>query len=182
MNTFKNLLIYSVSLVFLFSLTAISCDETEDLLDIDIPTTIDESFVITTTEAKDTTFTETVNPTSEEIEEYKDRVKSISAEKLTIYVSDNGSNGNTGSGELILDFGPGQRFPLKSVSDINDLDELEIDLTTSNLEDLQSAIIAELEAGNTFDVNFALSSDGAIDYTIRIVIEGVITASPTSSN
>ncbi|MGJ3233934.1 hypothetical protein [Marivirga sp.] len=177
MIKFNKFFTYSLAIIGLFSLTAISCEDTDDLLNVDVPTDIKRSFDITTNEAKDTSFTETVNPSEEEIDEYKDRIKNISADKLIINVTDNGSDGNTGSGEIILISEYGD-FSFLTIDDLNELDGIEIELTG----DLQEAIINSLEAFESFDIQLDLASDGSIDYTVDITIEGVITASPVSSN
>ena len=171
--TIKKLSIYSLAFVAFFGLSSNACENAEDLLDIDVPTTIKKSFVITTNEAEEKSFTQTVNPADEDIEEYRERVKSISADRLLVSVTDNGSDGNTGSGELTIIAG-GSSFSVGQVEDINQLDGLEIQLTG----DLKDAITSSLENFQEFDVEFLVSSDGAINYNVDVTIEGLLTASP----
>ena len=177
MIKFKRFFTFSLAIIGLSSLTAISCEDTDDLLNVDVPTDIKRSFDITTTEAKDTSFTETVKASGEEIDEYKDRIINISANKLIIDVTDNGSEGNIGSGEIILISEYGD-FSFLTIDDINDLDGTQIDLNA----DIQDAIARSLEAFEPFDIQLELTSDGAISYTVGITIEGVMTVSAVSSN
>ncbi|MBK6265614.1 hypothetical protein JKA74_11245 [Marivirga sp. S37H4] len=177
MENLKKFLVYSLSIVALFSLTAISCNDTDSLLDVSVDSTISESFHVATNDAGDTLIVQTIDP-SEDLSDYEDRIKSFSAEKVTITVTDNLSNGNTASLTLNMsDFEAATGPTIYEVGNLLQLtEETEIDVPSSALLE----IVNYLETMEKFDLKADVTTDGPVDLTMKFTIYGVVTASAGS--
>ncbi|MGM0579791.1 MAG: hypothetical protein ACQETL_03875 [Bacteroidota bacterium] len=179
MNTFKNLLIYSVSIIALFSLTAISCDDLGDveLPDITAPMDIERTYVLDTAEAGYFSVYETIDP-AEDLAEYKDRIKSAEIEKVSIEITDllDGNSASTDGLLIIYDMSSGLpeevfKTDLPDFSTVTETIEIEIDSETK--EYLKNAV----EEDEKIDVGFDLLANGPVEYQVDITFHGVITAS-----
>lgn len=185
MNKFRNLVIYSVSLVALFSLTAISCDDfAAETPDITTQYLIEETFQLTTTEATEESIPITVDPNDSQTQEYRDKIKSYDPKSVSIYVTDNDKDNvetkdNFARAQLILVFSDGSDYSLEETENLNDwigdkegdVGGYEIDLTATEFTTVKDYLEGELDAGSSFELRVVASANGAVDYTIDVVID-----------
>lgn len=178
MMTFKKLFIYSIAIIGMFSLTAISCEGVEDMLDVKAPITIKKSFELKINEAQDSTIVQTIDPSEGDLETYRDRIKGVEAESLTLNVSDLGSNGNTGSVKIVI-LGEGTTpvfsYEISDLSAVGEEIEMELD------SDAKAYLNGVLERFESFDITAEVSTDGKIHYQVDIAIVGVVKASAVSN-
>ncbi|WKK75752.2 hypothetical protein QYS49_30635 [Marivirga salinae] len=179
MSTFKNLLIYSISIIALFSLTAISCDDIGDieLPDITAPMDIEKTYVIDTSEAAYFAKYETIDP-AEDLAEYKDRIKSAEIEKISAEITEllDGNSAITDGLFIIYDISQG--VPVKvfeyDLPDFSKVSEtIEIPIDSEAKEFLKNAV----ENDEKFDVGFDIFVTGPSHYQVDVTFHGVITAS-----
>jgi len=182
MNTIKKLLIYPLALVLFFGLTANEClDGVEDLATIEVPTDIDETFEVKSDETGSFSRTETIELLTPELEEYSDRISDFTAESLSVTVTDNIEGGSANTvGSLTFEFdGTSQEIPFDAQNEF--IPTLE-GLNLGNVSGLKAYLESVLESGaagiddEEVNVIFDAESEGSFDYTVRIVISGIVDA------
>merc|ERR1712194_389736 len=100
--------IYSVSLVALFSLTAISCEDLTEEVTIDVPTDITKTIRVSTTETGAFVIVEQVDVASDEITERREQMKDFKVESFNFSVVDNLEQGSAIPTDLQLQFDAGE--------------------------------------------------------------------------
>ncbi|WKK75753.2 hypothetical protein QYS49_30640 [Marivirga salinae] len=182
MNTFKNLLIYSISLIALFSLTAISCEDLSEEVTIDVPTDITKVIRLASEEAGGFEIVEPVDIASEEFNERREQMKDYKIESITFEVVDNLAEGSAVPNDLILSFDAGGTFVTTGGTFLTGttLQAKLNNITPEMLDQVKGAIegyiLDSSTAGPVMEVSFGGNADAPLDYTITLVIEATIEA------
>lgn len=177
MNTIKNLLIYSISIIALFSLTAVSCDDLGDveLPDITAPMTIERTYVIDTAAAGTIKRDEFVDPATD-LAEYKDRIKDADIDYITIDISDlDGNSAYTIADFIIIDHSGLPEFVFEvAIPNFQDATEtIRIDIDSKTKDFLKNTIKDDQE----FGVFFRCYNEDRVHWQLDVKFHGVVTAS-----
>lgn len=181
MKNIKKLLVYPLAFVLFFGLSANECfDGVEDLANIEVPTEIDKSVEIVSDETGNFSRTEIIELLSPEIQEYSDRISDFTAESLSITVTDNIAGGSDiTSGSLIFEFGTQTRSV--TFNSQNEIKQVLESQTLSDIEGLEQYLKLVLTSGagggeEELGLNIDAQSEGSFDYTVRILISGIVEA------
>ncbi|WNB17061.1 hypothetical protein [Marivirga arenosa] len=171
---------FKLSLIALFTLSIFACDEFDDILDIDVPQNFEKTARVLSDQAKDTTVLVIIDPSVEEIQEYKDRVKEFTLERLTLQVNDRiDASAPTSIAISLTFFGANPGAPFFEVE--NSLDytsETDIEIPDAILEEIEGYV----ENFEPFAFHVIASSEGPVDFDAVFNIYGLLTVSPESNN
>jgi|GEM_PF-3903491 hypothetical protein len=179
MNTFKNLLIYSVSLIALFSLTAISCEDLSEEVTIDVPTDVTKTFRISSTETGAFEIVEQVDVASDEIDERREQMKDFTVESFNFAVVDNlaGGSGIPTNLQLMFDAGDTRVSTGAGVLSGSTFEEQLNSLDPEYIRQLKEVVeVYVLDDGSLMNITLNGDADAPMDYTITFTMEATIEA------
>ncbi|MBK6266368.1 hypothetical protein JKA74_15085 [Marivirga sp. S37H4] len=180
MNTLKNLLIYSVSLVALFSLTAISCEDLSEEVTVDVPTDITKTFRVSSTETGDFVIVEEVDVSSDEFNERREQMKDFTVDSFNFAVVDNLAEGSGIPTDLQLQFYAGQtRVSTGSgVLSGSTFEEQLNSLDPEYVRQLKEVVeVYVLDDPNPFmEITLTGNAGAPMDYTITFTMKATIEA------
>ena len=181
MNTFKNLLIYSISLIALFSLTAISCEDLSEEVTIDVPTDVTKVIRLAREESGGFVVEQEVDLTSDEFTERREQMKDFTVESISFEVVDNLEGGSGVPNDLYLQFvagnsqvSTGSNF-LAGATLQAKLDGISPEMIDQIKRVVETYIIDKPNRPSMV-ITLGAEADAPMDYTITFVMEGTIEA------
>jgi len=183
MNNIKKLFIYPLAFVLFFGLTANTCLDAVENLTIDVPTDFVETFEISITESGEFSVSKDMDMTSDEVQEYRDKIENYTVEDIKFVVTDNLEGGSALSDNAVLSF-IYANDPLRLIFQNNENIKTRLEGTTladlEGLKQMVEQIVLDRNADvadPTIVVEFKGDAQGPIDYTVEVTIFGVLEAS-----
>ncbi|ADR21550.1 hypothetical protein MATR_08200 [Marivirga tractuosa] len=179
MNTFKNLLIYSVSLIALFSLTAISCEDLSEEVTVDVPTDLTKTFRVSSTETGAFEIVEQVDLASDEIAERREQMKDFTVESFNFAVVDNLEEGSgiPTNLELLFYAGDNRVGTGTGILSGSTFEEQLNSLSSEYVTQLKNAVETYvLDDGTLLEITLEGFADVPMDYTVTFTMEATIEA------
>ncbi len=173
----KNNSKFKLVLVALLSLTIFACEEFTDALNVDVPQNFTKTASVLSDKAKDTTVLVVIDPAAEEIQEYKDRVKEFTFERLTLQVQDAlDASAVTSISISVSYFGDIPGTPFFQVDNA-------LEYTSETDIEIPEATIAEIEGYvenfEPFAFHVIASSEGPVDFNAVFNLYGLLTVAPS---
>lgn len=189
MNNIKKILIYPLAFVLFFGLTSNTCDSLDDIApDIEIPIDNVVVFNLEVTEealAQSSSFrvTEIIDPSSPELEKYKDQIEDFKLRDVELEVVDllsGESEGQLEGMEIGLDFDrDGNAEAVYIFTNIEDFDSRTLSLSDFDRgERVESAFRDAIENGQSIDLVVDARVGGPLHYQITATISGTTLVSP----
>ncbi|WP_375578964.1 hypothetical protein ABWH96_18405 [Marivirga tractuosa] len=179
MSTFKNLLIYTVSLTLLFSLTAISCEDLSEEITIDVPTDITKTFRVSSTETGAFEIVEQVDVASDEIDERREQMKDFTVDSFNFVVVDNLAEGSAIPTDLQLQFDAGSTKVStgSGVLSGSTFEEQLNSLDPEYVRQLKEVVeVYVLDDGSLMNITLTGNAGAQMDYTITFTMKATIEA------
>lgn len=186
MNNIKKLLIYPLSLIVFFGLTANTCDELGEKVALEVPFDMNEiSFPVTASEA---VFEQEVRQEVDlskvdEIEKNKKQIEEATAQSITLGVTDNLAQGSAAAtGHLDFTFADGKKhstYILFKETDLKNLDGKTY--TIDELDpsgDLKDSFSKAIKEGEKITYNYLYTTSGAVDYTVTATLSATLKVTP----
>jgi hypothetical protein len=183
MNNIKKLLVYPLAFVLFFGLSANACLDAVEDLTIDVPTDFEETFEISITEEGEFSVSKDMDMTSDEVQEYRDRLENYTVEDIKFEVTDNLEGGSAISDNTVLSFTYDTDILNFNFGDNTNIKTALEKITFAELQGLKQ-LVEQLVIDPNADVanpaivvEFRGDAQGPIDYTVEVTIFGVLEAS-----
>lgn len=183
MNNIKKLFIYPLAFVLFFGLSANACLDAVENLSVDVPADFVETFEITISETGSYLIEKKLDMTSDEVQEYRDKIKSYTVEDIKFEVTDNIAAGSGNSSNSLMTIMYGNATAKVSFANRPNIKTGLESLTLNQLEGFKDFIESYVVDRNTDTSNsdIVLQYEGVaeapIDYTVVVTISGVLKAS-----
>lgn len=181
MKNLKRLFAYALLFAGTFSLTALSCVDLSEEITVDVPTEINKTLRLATTETGAFNITEVVDIASAEFKEKREKMKNYTVESLTLTVVDNRPNGNASANPTgfrwRVETGNGASVSLETNA-ASLQEHLQVSVDNFNLikELIETYILTPGVDSPTMNIIFIGNAASPMDYTINLNMKGKITA------